>query len=58
MLRQGVLEPVMLFEFRDHRHAAAGRSLLHQTPAQVLALQLEVQPEEWKGAGGALGEIV
>jgi hypothetical protein len=33
VMHHGVLEPVMLYGFRDHRHAAAGVSLLHQTPA-------------------------
>jgi hypothetical protein len=57
-MHQGVLEPVMLFGFRDHRHATAGQSLLHQTPAQVLALQLEVQPKGSKEAVRALEEVM
>jgi hypothetical protein len=48
----------MLFGFKDHRHAPTGLSLLYQTPAQVLALQLEVQPEGSKEAGEALREVV
>lgn len=51
-MHQGVLKLVMLFGFRDHRHAAAGLSLLHQTPAPVLALQPKCSQGNGKGREG------